>query len=475
MPNFTTEQLAFAEACVNSNDHLQLNAVAGSGKTTTIRHANELIVAVDNSSAILNVAFNKRIAEAFKSRMPDTSANFTFNGLGSRALSKRMRPKVDFKKRATCVKHALKPFKKSQFPANIFQIIAAGYNLAKQVGYAPEANVKKYGLSVLTTEPMAVDKEYAAIIDAALSESNRMAFEQGSIDFDDQIYLSVLLRLRAQTFTHVFVDECQDMNAIQRAMVKLHLAAFGKGKLFAVGDPYQAIYGFRGADSDSYAQISEDFSTIEFPLTYTFRCAKKIVIEAQEIVPQIKAPDSAPEGVVTDIDYLDYAHTPDGSAVICRYNAPLLKAAFKFIKHRRATTFVGGRDVQQQINGVIDVLSKSSLPVEDAMEVYINEQTDRAERLRAPRLKETAHDTIACIKTLLEEGDLNNAKTVLEDIMDQKGNVELSTIHKAKGLEWDQVFALGFGEIDLDRPQEPNCYYVGVTRAGNRLTYVGAA
>lgn len=475
MTNFTPEQLAFAEACIKPSSNLQLNAVAGSGKTTTIAHANKLIVNADSSNSILNVAFNKRIAEEFKSRMPSSSANFTFNGLGSRALSKRFRAKVDFKKRTNCVKHALKPFPKSKLPANIFQIISAGYNLAKQLGYAPKLDVKKYNLTPLSTDVLSVDKEYAAIIDAAISESNRQAFEEGKVDFDDQIYLSVLLRLRAQTFTHVFVDECQDMNSIQRAMVKLHLAAFGKGKLFAVGDPYQAIYGFRGADDDSYQQISTDFGTTEFPLTYTFRCAKKIVLEAQDIVPHIKAPDSAPDGTVTETDYLNYENISPGSAVICRYNAPLLKAAFNFIKHRRATTFIGGRDIQQQINGVIDVLQSSSLPLDSAIESYINDQADRAERLRAPRLLETAHDTIACIRTLLESGDLSYAKTVLEDIMSQTGNVELSTIHKAKGLEWPSVYALTFGDIDLDRPQEPNCLYVGITRAETSLTYVGAA
>ena len=47
-------------------------------------------------------------------------------------------------------------------------------------------------------------------------------------------------------FAHIFVDEYQDINAVQYALLKLLVGK--EGAITAIGDPQQAIYGFRGSD-----------------------------------------------------------------------------------------------------------------------------------------------------------------------------------------------------------------------------------
>src|SRR5690606_18120963 len=104
------------------------------------------------------------------------------------------------------------------------------------------------------------------------------------------------LDLRVREFDNVLVDEAQDLNVAQRILIRRMLKE--GGRLIAVGDPRQAIYGFRGADSDSFRLIGEEFNATDLPLTVTFRCPKAVVAQAQRYVSHIQAHETAPEGEV---------------------------------------------------------------------------------------------------------------------------------------------------------------------------------
>ncbi len=91
---------------------------------------------------------------------------------------------------------------------------------------------------------------------------------KGRLDFDDlqEITLQLFRRNRAvkaiyrETFSHLLVDEYQDLNGIQKKILD-QLAPAGEGRLFIVGDAKQAIYGFRGGDfqlfEDAAGQIEK--------------------------------------------------------------------------------------------------------------------------------------------------------------------------------------------------------------------------
>jgi len=91
-----------------------------------------------------------------------------------------------------------------------------------------------------------------------------------------------LARLRAR-FTHVLVDEFQDVNAVQYKLVKM-LAGAGEG-LFAIGDADQAIYSFRGAEPRYFARLLEDFPQAQrFHLGTNYRSSATIVEAAAEVI-----------------------------------------------------------------------------------------------------------------------------------------------------------------------------------------------
>jgi uncharacterized protein (TIGR00375 family) len=110
-------------------------------------------------------------------------------------------------------------------------------------------------------------------------------------DYDD-ILLDFLAGLETQPdtaaqlrqrFPYILVDEFQDVNAVQYQLVKT-LAGDGRG-LFVIGDPDQAIYGFRGADPKHFWQLLQDFpQTCLFQLATNYRSTQTIVQAATAVI-----------------------------------------------------------------------------------------------------------------------------------------------------------------------------------------------
>jgi len=112
---------------------------------------------------------------------------------------------------------------------------------------------------------------------------------QSAVDLDGVIpalveRLSTDDRLRAQlqaAVGHLFVDEFQDLNAAQYRLVQ-HLAE--RARVFAIGDPDQAIYGFRGADWRYFPQFAAEFNATTLALTRNYRSSGRIVAAATALI-----------------------------------------------------------------------------------------------------------------------------------------------------------------------------------------------
>lgn len=123
------------------------------------------------------------------------------------------------------------------------------------------------------------------------SDYDDMMNQQKFLDFDDMILLCLKqlqrhegLREKWQRrFTHIQVDEFQDINEVQYQVVKI-LAA-GYGNLFVVGDDDQSIYGFRGSAPGIMQKFSEDFQGVkELFLAENYRSGSEIVEFAGRVI-----------------------------------------------------------------------------------------------------------------------------------------------------------------------------------------------
>ena len=130
-----------------------------------------------------------------------------------------------------------------------------------------------------------IDEEDCKRLDKILRGMNN---DTRNFDFTDMIYRVIKDDVSVSKFDSVFVDESQDLSKIQQMIIKRIKTR--RGRMIAVGDPNQAIYGFAGADVDSYMNLKHLHSkTIELHLSVNYRCGKRIVFEAQLINDQIEA------------------------------------------------------------------------------------------------------------------------------------------------------------------------------------------
>jgi DNA helicase-2/ATP-dependent DNA helicase PcrA len=135
-------------------------------------------------------------------------------------------------------------------------------------------------------EPPAEARELLAQYEATLAMHN-------AVDLDDLLRLpvrflesqpAVLEEVRSRT-SHLLIDEYQDVNAIQYRLVRLLMPAVD-APLFAIGDPDQAIYGFRGADSRFLGRFLEDYPRASvYCLKTSYRCSATILKASSEVLP----------------------------------------------------------------------------------------------------------------------------------------------------------------------------------------------
>ena len=289
--NPSPEQADFFSALREGKTNLCLSAVAGSGKTTTILEGLKVLPVTDPESFISpNVcflAFNKSIADTLKARVPKHVACSTFHSLGMRALKtcaqvdpawSRSRDWVNARKVPRFVWSLL-----DREDPDIQPIIRLVSLLKGQWPTAQELDVQE----TIRQHDLSFSDERGAV-QVALEVLGKSDKKLDEIDFDDMLRLPLLLGARWDTQDWVFVDECQDLNSVQSEICwqlgKSPAASSGGDRtIFTfVGDPRQAIYGFRGASADSFEALVSRFSCRVMPLSVSFRCSKAVVAEAQK-------------------------------------------------------------------------------------------------------------------------------------------------------------------------------------------------
>lgn len=266
--------------------NLIIEAVAGSGKTTTIVWATSLIPArlpgqLLNQNIVF-LAFNKAIAETLQGRCPKHVQCSTFHSLGFRALKQVLDSKVKVESRkCSKILYSLTDRNDPDFQAilrlvGLFKAVGLGCDFCDE---APSIIADRFNIAF-------VNPSSIGLAEKVLSRSNHQTNE---IDFDDMLYLPLLLNAPFQTRDWIFIDEAQDTNEVQveildrlcKKRVAWEGATISGTRLVAVGDPLQSIYGFRGANSSAMDRIAARFSCTPLPLSVSYRCPQAIVEEVR--------------------------------------------------------------------------------------------------------------------------------------------------------------------------------------------------
>lgn len=299
---------------------------------------------------------------------------------------------------------------------------------------------------------------------------------QNRISFDDMVWLPVAMGWTKAWFNLVVVDECQDMNLPQLEMATK--ACKRGGRICVVGDDRQAIYGFRGAASNGMRLMKDKLQASSLGLTTTYRCPKSVVALAQEIVQDYVAAPSAPVGTV-DGGCSDRAmQARPGDAILSRVNAPLMPLCLALLR-QGVPARIEGRDIGKQLAAIVKKFKARSVP--ECLTRLKAWEARQVKRLKAAGKEgaqiEMIKDQAATIRAVAEgASNVNEIHERLERLFQDSDKqrrpaVVLSSVHKAKGLEWDHVYALSdtFRSVDQGG-EESNIYYVAITRAKKHLT-----
>ena len=362
--------------------------------------------------------------------------------------------------------------------------------------------------------------------------------EANAVDYGDLVAKTVhllethpdVLALLHRRFRWIAVDEYQDVNLAQYRLLRLLTA--GGANIMAIGDPDQAIYGFRGADRTFFLRFREDYPEAKVVhLTQNYRSTQAILDAATQVINKARdreerirllarfasdvkltiypAPTDRAEAefVVHQIERMvggtsyfsiDSGRVDDEGpvrrgfgdfAVLYRLRAqvgPLLEAFDRAgIPYQTvgATPWTAHPVVRRALEQLREYrltwegLSVREIVAQVSETLLAEEGIDDAARRRLHMLVEAAPADAGGAEALRAFVDEMTLRSETDFYDPRADRVALMTLHAAKGLEFPVVFIVGVEEgllpylrdDESDEEEERRLFYVGMTRAQERL------
>ena len=471
-----------------------IQARSGSGKTTTAVASMKLI---PKTEKCLFIAFNKSIADELNERLKtrQNCTSRTTHSLGYLMVKRNLGSNItldEYKYRnylktnigeLTTTNGEIKTRQQiEEYLDNITMLIDyARFNLAQSEREINEI-AQKYSIPVTFDECVVTQK----------------CLEWGkenvdTIDYTDMIWLPVELSLKpiGLTYDWVYIDEAQDLSLCS---TKLFLKCIKRGGRFvAILDDLQSINGFAGASEESFDFLKNYPNTTLFKLPVSYRCAKKIINYANGLVPDILAREDAPEGIIADNCHVK--DIQEGDMVLCRSKAPLVNLYVKLL-HKNINCYIKGQDIGTNLINELEKINMDKVTTDldnDSVFVRLYDKMF-SERNKLMQTRGLDYDDATLSSFIMEKYDEINALSILaekcktkEELIEHIKNVFkedsegvcLSTVHKAKGLESENVYIICHSSMpsklatkEWEKQQELNIMYVAYTRAKNKLGFI---
>ena len=518
---YSPQQAAFLEA-LKQNVNILLGAVAGSGKTFTLLEGLQILPNI----RVAFCAFSKNISVEIEGKVALIRESLackpfvgTTHSFGKSAVVRAFPnsllldgPKVE-KKKIDILLEETAHGRSGEIgvPMEYRSFVRKAYSLARQWGVGLEDNTPMFNFGngsawLSLVDRFSLEEELyegeetpdnidelireavnwtVYVIKAGIARANEM------YDFEDMIYLVLAKKLQMWQYDVVMVDECQDLNPTRRLLVKKMVKK--GGRVVFVGDPRQAIFGFTGADDKSVENIIRDFGCVEMPLTWSFRCPKAVVRFAQRWVSHIESTPDAPEGKVESIKENDFwkFDLDQTDAILCRNNAPLVDLFFNLLS-KGIASHIEGRDIAADLIKIVNRFNRVRLvsTLINKLEDYKEKQTEKllakGQESKADRMADMIDSISIIAKNMLkqdEDATVADLRTYITGMFEdtttgtRKQTLTLTTIHKAKGREWNRVFWWGrnlfnpskYAKKEWEMIAEDNLCYVAATRSKNEL------
>ena len=471
-----------------------IKARAGAAKTTTAVASMKLI---PKTEKCLFIAFNKSIAEHLNEKLksrPNCTARTT-HSLGLLMIKRNLGSDIEldeYKYRNYVKSNILELTTTSSEIKTRQQVEEYIDNITKLIDYA------RFNLAQSEKEINKIAQKYCIPISFDECIVTQKCLEWGktnteTVDYTDMIWLPVELSLKPTGLTYdwVYIDEAQDLSLCS---TQLFLKCIKRGGRFvAIGDDLQSINMFSGSSEDAFNFMKNYPNTSLFELPISYRCANNIIKFANNIVPDIVARDNAPDGLI-----LDNCHIRDikeGDMVLCRSKAPLVQLYVKLLR-QNVNCYIKGQDIGTNLIKELEKIKQNELNVnlmKDGVFVQLYDNLFN-ERNKLMQTRGLDYDDATLSSFIMEKYDTINTLLILaekyttkekliqhikEIFQEDAQGVCLSTVHKAKGLESENVYIICHSSMpsklavfDWEKQQEQNIMYVAYTRAKNLLGFI---
>lgn len=469
----SAEQQAVVDFVAHGVGNAIVSAYAGSGKSKTLQHC--IITAASRLAAgenVLAIAFNSRTRASLTvgtENYPNIHVH-TFHSLSLKLMRDSMGQIVYEKTKLESAISRSRNLTPDQKFA-LARVIALVYNTCRNDYVAMCA---EYELDICEADLPAVVAEVPHV----LERMERILNDSGQFDFDELLFMTSKIVINAK-YNYIFVDECQDVNAIQLHLITQLLHA--NGRLIVVGDENQSIYGFRGAIPNVLQLISNQFACHRFNLSICFRCPQSIVAYAQRTInanPPMQISPTAVMGQIARVGYdIATKYIAAGHYVLCRQNSHLIVLAMQLFQEGRPVVVVG----EESLSRTLDALLSAPNALEKIEQYRRFNLAEAAPRRQYTRIRFVTEISTVGTRLVMTLG-LNNARNFVKTVIRSERPpqtdtlIQMMTIHKSKGEQSLNVWVLETPPIeDVDgwkAVEERNLLYVACTRAKQTLIYV---
>ena len=447
------------KAIHHKGKHLLIVAGPGTGKTHTLTYRIAQIVReLPDDKKVLAVTFTNKAAQEMRDRLKNRLACDeervdigTFHSFSLQLLRQ-------------FVNYTALP---EDFEVASLEDIA---NLAKSIWPDKKISGRKMSLEKISQWKSALPSENPP---EDVKFYNQKLRDRKWLDFDDLLWETLqllqenskILSAVHMTYPYIFVDEYQDINAIQHTLLKTLVGQ--DGRMTAIGDPNQAIYGFRGSDVRFFEKFKTDFpGAVTLTLSENYRSAPNILSASGQVI--------AKSGTkVSELTAKIYAQ-----GYLTIHQAATDKAEAEYVVHQ-IEKMVGGTSMFSRDSGRVAGEQESRHSFGDIVVLYrLNNQ-----RLALQEAFERSGIPFHIVGTKSQDAKNDVCPSRAEEITFEAEKVILMTLHAAKGLEFPVVFIVGCEKnilpLDLehmagDKEEERRLLYVGMTRAKERLYLLSA-
>lgn len=490
-------QSAIFDFVKNGNGNAVIEAVPGSGKSTT---AVKCIDLIPKRKKVLLTAFNTDIVDELIRKIGEREnvTCKTIHGLGMSILLANYHDEIDV---------TPNEFKYSSYIyTNIDELSDGLYEVMSQKekdkyvrNIRQLVNFGRYYLCQTVKDLSFIENHYNLICLSNEKEVALKVMDWGkenyqTIDFTDMIWLPIVLNCKTygKLYDWIILDECQDVQKAERELL-LRCTKMSTRMLF-FGERQQSLYAFMGADIRSFDEFMNIPNTQALPLSVSYRCAKNIVDFVKKFNDNMKPKDGAIDGIVKKFCSCEEIH--DGDMILCRNNAPLLQM-YGMLSKKGIKGYIRGKDFGDELIDCIEstneIILGKDLKCQGLFSVLYDKLFDDIDLIMKKHeiSFEIALDDINIQRNLdmidsllVLSDDLSTCNQLINRIekifaKEDCTGVSLSTIHKAKGLEADNVYICcpsllpsKSARTAWEKEQEANLEYVAYTRPKIKLGFL---